>query len=37
MIVERVGKSYKERPEIADLITLENRRIMADLIEVFKL
>ena len=37
MIEEFKGKSYEERLEILGLITLENRRMRADLIEVFKI
>ena len=38
MIEECKGKSYEERLEILGLITLENRRMRADLmIEVFKI
>ena len=37
MIEECKGKSYEERLEILGLIILENRRIRADSIEVFKI
>ena len=37
MIEECKGKSYEERLGILGLITLENRRMRADLIEVFKI
>jgi hypothetical protein len=37
MIDECKGKSYEERLEIVGLITLEKRRMRADLIEAFKI
>ena len=37
MIEECKGKSYEERLEIVGLTTLENRRMRADSIEVFKI
>ena len=37
MIEECKGKSCEERLEILGLITLKNRRMRADLIEVFKI
>ena len=37
MIAEFKGKSYEERLEILGLITFENRRMRADLIEVFNI
>ena len=37
MMEEFIGKSYEERLEAVGLTTLENRRIRADLIEVFKI
>ena len=37
MIEECKGKSYEERLEILGIITLENRRMRADLIEVFNI
>ena len=37
MIEECKDKSFEERLEILGLITLENRRMRADLIEVFKI
>jgi hypothetical protein len=36
MITECKGKTYEERLKLLGLITLENRRMRADLIEVFK-
>ena len=37
MMEEFIGKSYEERLEAVGLTTLENRRIRADLIEVFRI
>jgi len=37
MIEECAGKTYEERLNIVGLITLECRRLRADLMEVFKI
>ena len=37
MIIECKGKTYEERLKLVGLTTLENRRLRADLIEVFKI
>ena len=37
MITECRGKSYEKRLEMVGLITLETRRLRADLMEVFKI
>ena len=37
MIIECKGKTYEERLKLVGLTTLENRRMRADLIEVFKI
>ncbi len=37
MIEECRGKSYKERIEMLALITLETRRVRADMLEAFKI